>query len=253
MRPPVLQAALTPWTTRLRRGDGGGMRGKWRLSATARAYERVRDPAPAPATLTGTDKFRGWRLPRVCHDRMQALWRGNVANTLRVAPEVMLKFGIHDQLRVIFGGAADSTHMSLSGRLAAGSATGVLRTTLLHPLSVIRTRLAADTGGGAHAATPTRLYRGVWACVLSTWRRERLAGFYGGFSVAMVSTVPYLTICFTAYDSLKALLPSDKHSVHLWWYPLCKMSMAAGVRNCALARAHCAACARGRQVSDMRA
>jgi Mitochondrial carrier protein len=140
----------------------------------------------------------------------------------------MLKFGIHDQLRVIFGGAADSTHMSLSGKLAAGSATGVIRTTLLHPLSVIRTRLTADMGATARGASTARLYSGIWDCVLSTWRRERLLGFYGGFSVAMISTVPYLAICFTTYDSLKALLPQDKESVHLWWYPVCKMGMAAG-------------------------
>ena len=167
---------------------------------------------------------------------MQGLYRGHGANMLRIAPEVMLKFGIHDQLKVIFGSAAaDQAQLPLSSRIAAGSMTGVLRTALLHPLSVIRTRLTADMGDSSHrhhGMPPhpgrARHYTGIVHCIRETWQRERIRGFYAGSSLAAVSSVPYLAVCFSAYETLLATLPTDKQSVHEWWYPVAKMGCAAG-------------------------
>jgi Mitochondrial carrier protein len=121
----------------------------------------------------------------------------------------MLKFAIHDQLRVICGAStADPTQIPTSTRVAAASATGLLRTALLHPLSVIRTRLAADIGmppvlstiaGGSTAlkawpavtqkARPQRLYQGIWHCFMHTLGREGLWGLYRGSGLAAVTTV----------------------------------------------------------------
>jgi Mitochondrial carrier protein len=165
---------------------------------------------------------------------MQGMYRGHGANVLRVMPEVMLKFGIHDQLKVICGStAADQAQLPVASRIAAGSLTGVIRTALLHPLSVVRTRLTADMGPATAIpiAPPTpgapRHYSGIVQCVQETWRRERIRGFYRGASVAAVTSVPYLAVCFTSYESLLAALPTDRDSVHQWWYPVAKMSCAA--------------------------
>lgn len=155
---------------------------------------------------------------------MQALYRGNGANVLRLIPEVMLKFGIHDQLRIICGAsAADPAQLPLSSRIAAASLTGLFRTTLFHPLSVIRTRLTADSRPNVSR------YRGIYGCFRDTWQLERLRGLYSGFSLAAVLPMPYLTVCFVTYDSLVATLPRDKDAVHEWWYPIAKMGCAAGV------------------------
>ena len=166
----------------------------------------------------------------------QGLYRGHGANVIRVIPEVMLKFGIHDQLRVICGTtAADQAQLPLSSRIAAGSITGVIRTALLHPLSVMRTRLTADMGDAGrkhHGHLPhpgrTRHYAGLLQCAKETWQHERIRGFYSGATVAAVQTVPYLMVCFSAYEALLSALPSDRDSMHEWWYPLAKMSCATG-------------------------
>jgi hypothetical protein len=164
-------------------------------------------------------------------DAVQALYRGHGANVLRVMPEVMLKFGIHDQLRVIFGSTSvDPTQLPLSARIAAGSMTGFMRTALLHPLSVIRTRMTVDVSTTFTRRPPSALhgYTSMLQCVRETWRLERMRGFYGGFSLAAGSAIPYLAACFTAYDTLLSALPKDKHSMHEWWYPVAKMGCAAG-------------------------
>ncbi len=56
----------------------------------------------------------------------QALYRGNGANVLRLVPEVALKFGFNDQLKIMFT-PADGKPMSFSRKLAAGATAGVLK------------------------------------------------------------------------------------------------------------------------------
>lgn len=143
------------------------------------------------------------------HTHMQGLFRSHGANVTRLIPEVILKFAVHDQLRVICGAsAADPSQISTTTRIAAASATGLLRTALLHPLSVIRTRLAADIGLAAetvtsHASTawpavvsqqarPLRLYQGIWHCFTDTFGREGLWGLYRGSGLAAATTVRIL-------------------------------------------------------------
>ena len=153
---------------------------------------------------------------------VQALYRGNGANVLRVVPEVMLKFSMHDQLRIIFAtSAVDPAQLPLTSRIAAGSITGLFRTILFHPLSVIRTRRTADCRG-EHSVG------GLTGTIREMWGRERWRAFYGGFSVAAFSAVPYLTVCFAAYDSLVSMLSQDKDTVQQWWFPVAKMGSAAG-------------------------
>ena len=48
---------------------------------------------------------------------------------LRLVPEVALKFGFNDQLKIMFT-PADGKPMSFSRKLAAGATAGVLKVTL---------------------------------------------------------------------------------------------------------------------------
>lgn len=57
---------------------------------------------------------------------LQALYRGNGANVLRLVPEVALKFGLNDQLKIMFA-PADGRPMSFSRKLAAGATAGVFK------------------------------------------------------------------------------------------------------------------------------
>ncbi len=61
---------------------------------------------------------------------LQALYRGNGANVLRLVPEVGLKFALNDQFRTMFT-PSDGRPIGFEGRLAAGAATGVLKVLLI--------------------------------------------------------------------------------------------------------------------------
>ncbi|GLI65280.1 hypothetical protein VaNZ11_008772, partial [Volvox africanus] len=72
-----------------------------------------------------------------------ALWRGNGANVVRLVPDVAFRFVVHDQFRVMFA-PMDGSPPGVAEKLAAGAATGILKTLLFYPLDVCRTRITAD-------------------------------------------------------------------------------------------------------------
>ena len=58
-----------------------------------------------------------------CDAYLQAFYRGNGTNVLRLLPEISLKYAINDQLKVLFA-PQDGRSLGLQGKLAAGATTG---------------------------------------------------------------------------------------------------------------------------------
>lgn len=161
------------------------------------------------------------RIP--AEEGYKALFRGNGANCLRIAPEWAVKFALHDQFTIMFK-PVDGTAAGIPEKLAAAAATGVVKTLAFHPLDVCRTRLTAHVvpRGGAPQ------YHGLWHCLGATWQAEGLAGCYRGLLLSLVTVAPYLAVSFTAYDELKSLLPADRRSRSLWWYPFATIGCGVG-------------------------
>ena len=57
------------------------------------------------------------------HSTAQALWRGNGANVVRLAPDVAFKFVVHDQFKIMFA-PVDGSALGVGEKLAAAAATG---------------------------------------------------------------------------------------------------------------------------------
>lgn len=153
---------------------------------------------------------------------MQAYFKGNGANVLRLLPDTAIKFVVHDQFKVMFA-PPDGRPLGLTGKLAAGSATGVIKCLASYPLELARTRLAADT---AKIGQP-RMYRGIAHCLSHTWRHEGTRGLYKGMLASTAAIIPYLAISFTAYDELQSRLPDDRATRSAWWYGLTKLGSGA--------------------------
>ena len=169
----------------------------------------------------------------------QAFYRGNGANVARLVPEVALKFALNDQFRVMFSPADGQPpgiqvviHNSVlrlsvqsyeasdvQAQLAAGAATGVVKTAVCYPLQLAHTRLAADASRwnqprlytGLSTGAPTAklvavrseaacliTYRqtaaGLLHCLLQTVRVEGVAGLYKGFLGSVAGVSPYLAV-----------------------------------------------------------
>ncbi|CAL8463599.1 g3133 [Coccomyxa elongata] len=230
----VIASYKEPWTASL--WDGlqrfsvqlASAGGSGALAKTAVApLERVKIllQVQAMSEVPQKDKYRGLidalkRIPQ--REGYLALYRGNGANVLRLVPEVGLKFALNDQFRTMFT-PSDGRPIGFEGRLAAGAATGILKTALFYPLDLAWTRLAADTAG----KTDRRLYTGLLHCISQTYHYEHLRGLYKGVVLSGATVVPYLAVSFAVYDHLKAQLPDDRASRATWWHPLAKIGMGA--------------------------
>ncbi|GFH11643.1 uncharacterized protein HaLaN_07175 [Haematococcus lacustris] len=174
------------------------------------------------SSLAPGDRYTGWldalrRIPQR-EGGWKALYRGNGANIVRLVPEVAFKFVVHDQLKIILG-STDSNPSGMVDRMAAGAATGVLKSLLFYPLDLARTRITADLA----AAGQARNYASIRHCLSRTFAQEGVLGLYKGLGLSMLGVVPYMSVSLATYDSLKEQLPLDKFSRAQWWYPLAKM------------------------------
>lgn len=149
---------------------------------------------------------------------LRALYRGNGANVLRLLPDVGVRFLVHDQFKVMFA-PGDGTPAGHAERVAAGAATGTLKTLLLHPLDTARVRIATDQSPAGEA----RAYSTVRGCLADTLRTDGLRGWYRGLVPALFSTAPHLAVLFGTYDYLKALLPSGRGAQESALFPFLKV------------------------------
>jgi hypothetical protein len=219
-------------------------------SSTAAAFSTA-TATPPPRVLPCHLPYTGLldalrRIPKSEGDGWRSLYRGNGANVLRLVPEVALRFAVADQFRIMFG-PADGSPPGAKERAAAAAAAGALRTLLLYPLDVARTRIAADVGGGlgvvasgralpsssasAAAVVVPRSYTGIAQALASTWRAEGRRGLYRGLAPSLLGSAVYTSAALVAYDELRAALPCDRASRQAAWFPLAQVGAgaAAGV------------------------
>lgn len=175
------------------------------LNASTPKSERYRGLVDG---LQGITQRCGWR----------ALYRGNSAQVLRILPDTLIKFMVNDTLKVMFA-PPDGRPIGLTGKLAAGTATGMLKCVMVYPLDLARTRMAADVSRPGHPLA----YEGLAHCLQSTLQHEGWRGLYRGLLASMMGVGPYLGISFTMYDELQQLIPDDRASRNSPWYALAKM------------------------------
>lgn len=137
-------------------------------------------------------------------------------------PDSVLKFAFYDQFKVVFA-PTDGRPLGLPGKLAAGSAMGVLTCLTSYPLDLAHTRLAADTTQRGQQ----RVYRGIVHCVQQTWRLEGTRGLYKGVIASTAAVAPYLALAFSAYDELQQYIPNNKEAHSAWWYGPVKLGSGA--------------------------
>ena len=117
----------------------------------------------------------------------------------------------------------DGRPLGVGGKLAAGSATGILKCITSYPLELVHTRLAADIAQKGQR----RSYTGILHCINQTLRHEGVRGLYKGIVASTATVTPYLAIAFSAYDEIQQHIPNDKETHTAWWYGFVKLGSGA--------------------------
>mmetsp|Transcript_35791 Transcript_35791/g.82130 ORF Transcript_35791/g.82130 Transcript_35791/m.82130 type:complete len:310 (-) Transcript_35791:292-1221(-) len=125
----------------------------------------------------------------VAREGVRGLWRGNLANCLKVAPTKAIKFACYENCLVTF--CANPRRPTLTESIVISCAVTSVSTILAHPLDTIRTRLAAGVPGGI-----VSIFRSVVA-------ENGMMGIMKGVTPALVSNVPFIGVNLGIFTSLK--------------------------------------------------
>lgn len=123
---------------------------------------------------------------------VRSLWRGNLVNALKIAPESAIKFMAYEQIKKLIGSQQET--LGIQERLVAGSLAGATAQTIIYPLEVIKTRLTLGKTGQ---------YRGMVDCAKKVFRREGTLAFYKGYVPNILGIIPYAGIDLAVYETLK--------------------------------------------------
>lgn len=149
-----------------------------RLSAMTGAIPGGLSTVEAARTVV---RSSGWR----------ALYKGNLTNVVRSAPQKALDFFAFDAFKSALAGRI--SHGPLHALAAAGLA-GASSSFLLYPLEVVRSRLTVDRAGA---------YRGMADTLRKIVRQEGASALYKGVGPSVAAILPEAAITYGLFDLLK--------------------------------------------------
>jgi len=123
----------------------------------------------------------------------QGLFKGNLANCLKVAPNRGTQFLVYEFLKRQL--VAGSVSLNAGSRLFAGGIAGMVAAALVYPLEVVKTILTlypAECKGSIFNACGAVIRHG-----------GGFKGFYNGLAPTLVAMFPYVGVEFMVYETLK--------------------------------------------------
>ena len=129
-------------------------------------------------------------------------YKGNGAMMVRVFPYAAIQFMSYEQYkRLLRPYFKENSH---SGRLLAGSLTGVTAVTFTYPLDMVRARMAYQV--------TTRKYKRIWQTLVTIPREEGgLIALYRGYSSSILGMIPYAGVAFYSYETIKSFLIESEY------------------------------------------
>jgi len=150
---------------------------------------------------------------------IRGLYRGNLANICKSAPELGLKLLAFDKFKEML--TDDKGHLSGTSRFVAGGLSAIFSHTVMFPMAVIHTRMEAT-----HSSSG---YYGIIGTALAIYRAEGfIPTFYRGFIPMVISTFPANGISLGFYSFLKSYF-EEKNQKELGIGMLALCSTASGI------------------------
>uniref|UniRef100_A0A7S3URP6 ADP/ATP translocase n=1 Tax=Heterosigma akashiwo TaxID=2829 RepID=A0A7S3URP6_HETAK len=147
-------------------------------------------------------------LKRVSAEQgVKALWRGNLVNCLRYAPQQGSALAFNDLINnKVFPKYDSKTDFwkSFGAKLCAGGCAGAVANTICYPFDFARTRLASDVGAGKAQ------FSGIGDCITSTVKAQGITGLYTGWSVTVAGAFVYRAGQLGCFAQIQDLNPYKK-------------------------------------------
>lgn len=183
---PPPEDALRPFKILL----AGGMAGAVSRTATA-PVDRVKMLLQAHDGITPMTVRQGFRQ-MASEGTLQAFFRGNGTNVVKIAPETAIKLTFNDRIKRIV--CHDPDRITPLQRLFAGAMSGAAAQFAIYPLELVRTRLAV---------CPLGTYKGMCDCFIKIARQEGYLAFYRGLLPSLLGILPYAGVDIAVFEILK--------------------------------------------------
>jgi solute carrier family 25 (adenine nucleotide translocator) protein 4/5/6/31 len=191
-------------------GGGIGAISKTVMAPVERVKLLLQTQESNPDVISGKVKaFTGIGdcLSRVSKEQgMLALWRGNLVNCLRYAPQQGSALAFNDFLNGLFPkyDSKKQFWQSFGVKLFSGGLSGAIANTICYPFDFARTRLASDVkaGGGQ--------FKGIGDCIMTTVKSQGITGLYTGWSVTVAGAFVYRAGQLGCFKQIQDLNPYKK-------------------------------------------
>ncbi len=146
------------------------------------------------------------------------LWRGNTINVMRYFPNQALNFAFKDTFKNYFANYDPKKEYKkfFIGNCISGGLAGSISLMILHPIDLIRTRLATDN---KRALDSERKFKGTFDCFKKVYLHEGgIKALYTGVVISVVGIFPYRALYFGVYDTVKySYMGENTYFVFKWF------------------------------------
>eukprot|EP00884_Botryococcus_braunii_P002622 jgi/Botrbrau1/12360/Bobra.0239s0009.2 len=141
--------------------------------------------------LTVRDSVRSM----VAEGSINAFFRGNGTNVVKIAPETAIKLTCNDIVKHMI--CPDVDEITPVQRMLSGAISGAIAQFAIYPLELIRTRLVV---------CPPKTYNGIVDAFRRIARQEGYRSFYRGLVPSLIGILPYAGVDIAVFEILKEKL-----------------------------------------------
>uniref|UniRef100_A0A5K3F9C2 EF-hand domain-containing protein n=2 Tax=Mesocestoides corti TaxID=53468 RepID=A0A5K3F9C2_MESCO len=127
-----------------------------------------------------------------------SLWRGNLINSVKVAPETAAKYTTYERYKRLLMDMDENGFFDrhpVITKFVSGSLAGVTAQTAVYPMEVLKTRMCLRKTGQ---------YSSVIDCAKQIYAELGVRGFFRGYVVNFFGAIPYAGIELATYEWLKS-------------------------------------------------
>lgn len=124
--------------------------------------------------------------------KWHGLWRGNLVNVIKTAPESAIRLATYEKLKGLLN--KNRSDITFNDKLLCGSTAGLIATLVLYPLKTVKTIMNLGNTGE---------FKSICDCINKIYKSHGLKAFYKGLLANSLAIIPSAGIDLATYETLK--------------------------------------------------